>query len=218
MKADTPDCSDQVITQLAFNMVAANEKITNAPDGAGWKSNVDATAGGAFVPKPDSYTYGKFTDMGLTKVAISDYDSLDSKDWDIAFRRYVIRINSGSSGPSCVEAAVVSGQKYEDVAMVPPGLMYTPDNYFTSDCMLISDNSGLPSNPNTALKPFWTYTNCVKMTGAVFVLQLADGRHIKLIVDDYYSPAVQDQCDTTDMIPADNTGSAHYIIRWAYLQ
>lgn len=212
-------CSDEVILQMNFQAEVTPGKIESAADGSGWKSNIDATAGGPFAPKPDSYTYGKFTDTGLQKVEISDEQSLDSMAWDIAFRRYVVRINSGDSGPSCVQGARVPGNaKYEDVTTIPDNLGYHKDDIFTDSCDIIPDGSGLPDSPATALSSYWTYPGCVKMTDHVFIVALADGRHVKLVIDSYYSPAVQDQCDATDTIPMSNTGSANFIMRWAFIQ
>ena len=211
-------CSDEVILGMNLQPTATKAKITSAADGAGFTSDIDATAGGAFTSTPDSYTYGKFTDAGLIKVDISDEDSLTSMKWDIAFRRYVVRINSGDSGPSCVQAARVPGTaKYEEISAVPAKLTYHVDDYFTDGCDVIPDGTGLPNSPATALSSYWTYPGCVKMSDFVFVVALADGRHVKLIVDDYYLPAVQEQCDTTGTIPMSNTGSASFVVRWSYL-
>ncbi len=211
-------CSDQVILDMNLQKPPTKGAITNAADGAGWTSNIDATAGGAFASVPDSYTYGKFTADGLTKVEIGDEDALTSMDWDIAFRRYVVRINSGDSGPSCVQAAPVpGGKKYEDVSAVPDQPSYHPDDYFTDSCDFIPDGSGLMNSPATALSAFWTYPGCVKMSGQVFVVELASGKHLKLIVDNYYFPAAQEQCNTTDSVPMSNSGSANFVIRWTFL-
>jgi hypothetical protein len=212
-------CADQVILGLNLQSTAVDAAITNTADGAGWTTHVDATAGGFGAPQPTSYTYGKFTEAGLTKVAISDEDSLTSMDWDIAFRRYVVRVNSLDSGPSCVQAAhLPATTKYEDVTAVPDGLTYHGDDTFDAACALIPDGTGLADSPATALSSYWTYPGCVQMTHKAFIVALADGRHVKLTVDDYYSPSVQDQCDTTGAIPMSNTGSANFILRWAYIQ
>ncbi len=210
-------CSDQVILDMALQQPPTKGLITSVADGAGWTSSIDATAGGAFASVPDSYTYGKFTAEGLTKVDIGDEDALVSMDWDIAFRRYVVRINSGDSGPSCVQAAPVPGKKYEDVTAIPDNPSYHPDDYFTDSCDFIPDGSGLENSPATALSGYWSYPGCVKMTGQVFVIELASGKHVKLIVDDYYYPAAQEQCNTTDMAPMSNSGSANFIVRWSFL-
>jgi len=217
MPTEVP-CSDQVILAMNLKKDAVTAAITSEPDGSGWTSKVDATAGGAFNPDPTAFTYGRFGDGGLEKVDIGDEASLTSMDWDIAFRRYVIRINSGHSGPSCVTAArVPPGTTYEDLAAVPAALNYHHDEYFTADCTLISDGSGLENSPATALSSYWTYPGCVKMTGNVFVIELASGAHVKFVVDDFYSPMVQATCQTTGMVPMGETGSGNFVIRWAML-
>jgi len=210
-------CSDQILLDMNLQKDPTKGAITSAADGAGWTSNIDATAGGAFASVPDSYTYGKFSVDGLTKVDIGDEDSLVSMDWDIAFRRYVVRINSGDSGPSCVQAAPVPGKAYEEVTAVPDSPSYHVDDYFTDSCELIPDGSGLPSSPATALSGYYEYPGCVKMTALVYVVALASGKHVKLVIDDYYFPNIQDQCNTSGSVPMSNTGSANFIVRWSFL-
>lgn len=212
-------CTDAILLDLNLQPDVAPGLINSdgAPSGGGWISMIDATAGGAFVSIPDSYVYAKFGSGGLTKVEISDEDSLTSMDWDIAFRRYVVRINSGDSGPSCVEAGRVPNAKYEEVTSLPDTITYHPDDYFTDSCDFIPDGSGLESSPATALSGYWTYPGCVKMSDYVFVLALADGHHVKLVVDSYYEPSIQEQCDTTDMVPMGDTGAANFVMRWSYL-
>jgi len=217
MPTEVP-CSDQVFQQMNLKKDPVTSMVTSMPDGTGWTSNVDATAGGAFNPDPTSFTYARFGDGGLEKVDIGDEDSLTSMDWDIAFRRYVIRINSGHSGPSCVTAArVPPGTTYEAISALPDGLNFHHDEYFTADCTLESDGSGLENSPATALSSYWTYPTCVKMTGNVFIIALANGEHVKFIVDDFYKPSVQDQCNMNGMIPMGMTGSGNFIVRWAKL-
>jgi hypothetical protein len=209
-------CSDAVILDMGFKAAPAPGLITSQADGAGWISNIDAVAGGAFNIT-DSYTYGKFTPEGLVKVDISDEASLTSMDWDIAFRRYVIRINSADSGPSCVEAARVPMATFADLTSVPDTLTYHPDDYFTDSCDFIPDGSGLESSPATALAAYYEYPGCVKMSDFVFVIVLADGHHVKFAVDSYYYPEIQETCDTTGMVPMADTGSANFVVRWAFL-
>jgi hypothetical protein len=210
-------CSDQVIQQMNLKVDPAPGLITNQAEGGGWLTFVDATAGGAFNPDPHSYVYGRFAEGGLEKVALGDEDSLDSMDWDIAFRRYVVRINSGNSGPSCVAAArTANGTLFEDVTVAPEGLTLRTDDYFTGSCELIPDGTGLESSPATALSAFWTYPGCVSMTGNVFVVALADGRQLKLQVTHYYEPTAQEQCDQSGTVP-DPSGAANYRLRWAFL-
>ena len=95
-------CEDNVVQQMDLKNNVAPGLITDVADGNGYWSTIDARAGGFMYT--DSYVYAKFTDKGLQKVDLTDEQSIGSMDWDIAFRRFVIRINSGNSGPSCVMA------------------------------------------------------------------------------------------------------------------
>lgn len=210
-------CEDEVLLDMNLQPDPAPGLITNQADGAGWITKIDATAGGPFTSTPHSYVYGRFAPEGLVKVDISDEASLTSMDWDVAFRRYVARINSDDSGPSCVQAARVPGKTYEEVTSVPPNLKYNVDDYFTESCDFIPDGSGLENSPATALSAYWSYPGCVQMSDYVFVIALASGKHVKFIVDSYYSPSVQEQCDTMGSVPMGNTGSANFVVRWQFL-
>lgn len=216
--AEVP-CSDQVIQEMNLQTDIAPGLLTTEPDGQGFRSFIDATAGGAFAADPDSYVYGRFTDAGLEKVEISDEASLDSMDWDIAFRRYVVRINSGYSGPSCVGAVRIPGDPlFEDVAAPPTEVSFRKDDYFTDSCDIIPDGSGLENSPATALSGYWTYPGCVSMSNYVYAMQLASGRTLKLQVELYYSADVQEQCDSTGMVPMSGSNAANFQIRWAFFQ
>ncbi len=214
-------CSDQVILQMNLKDAPAPGLINNEQDGTGWISHIDATADGFGSSDPHAYVYGKFADNGLEKVTISDEDSLDSMDWDIAFRRYVMRINSGNSGPSCVQAAQVSNAPaYDDFTVVPAGLTFSSDVYFTENCAVIEDGTGMPGSPATVLSDYWNYTGCVSMSDAIFVLSLADGRQVKLLVTNYYdyTNGAPEECDTTGAVTVSPSGSANIRMRWAFVQ
>ncbi len=210
-------CTDQSILDLNLFTDPNPATIDNTPDGSGFMTHVDATGGG-FDPTL-SFVYAKFTDAGLVRVDVGDEAALDSMDWDIAFRRFLIRLNSGPSGPSCVGGApMMSGTDYDSLDAPPDGTSYRAESYYDMSCTLVPDFSGLGS-PGTVLDGFWEYpTSCVKMTGEVYVLQLANGRLVKLTVTSYYDPAVQNTCDTTGTIDMGSpTGSGNIRLRWAYL-
>ncbi len=212
-----PPCTDQSFLDLNLFTDPSDGTIDNTPDGDGWSSHVDATGGG-FSPS-ESYVYARFTEDGLVRVDLSDEAAFDSMDWDVAFRRFVIRLNSGPSGPSCVSAARTGPTTDYDALDAPPdGVEYRTEQYYTGSCELVPDGSGLGS-PGTALQSFWEYPGCVKMTGNVYVLELANGRRLKLTVTAYYDPAVQETCDTTGSVdPGSDTGSGNIRIRWAFLE
>ncbi len=212
-------CLDATIQELNLqDGEPAPGLITNEVQGTDFVSVIDATAGGAFAATPDSYVYAKFTDEGLVKIEINDDDALSSMDWDISFRRFVMRINSGDSGPSCVGAVRVPGQvTYADVVAPPENFdaLLRLDDFLTDNCELIPDGSGLPNAPATALSSYWTYPGCIAMSDNIYIVQRADGRMAKLIVEAFYDPIeAQEECDTT----SSTTGrSAVMRVRWSFL-
>jgi hypothetical protein len=209
-------CTEESVLMLSLFPDANDAAIENSADGAGFASHVDATAGG---PTPTlAYVYARFTDGGLERVDIGDEEAFDSMEWDIAFRRFIIRLNSGVSGPSCVEAARTPGDTdYDSLTTTDDTLAYATEAYFTEACGYVPDGSGL-ATPGTVLQTFWEYPGCVQMTGNVFVIRLANGRQVKLTVTAYYDVAYQEMCDSASMIGAGPTGAGNLRMRWAFLE
>lgn len=214
--AATPvTCSDQATQELGYKSNLATGAITEEGTTAGeFTTFIDASAGG--LTPTMSFTYAKFGANGLERVDISDTQAETDTTWDIAFRRYYLRLNSGVSGPSCVQAArTPDGTLFEDVTSVDESLTFSPERYFTESCVKVDDGSGL-GGPAFVLSSFWTYPGCVKMTGNVFVVKLADGRHVKLEVKTYYTQANQDSCQATNTFSTPS-GAGSIRIRWAFL-
>jgi hypothetical protein len=209
------ECSDQVIQGLGLFSNVATGGVINAVDGAGFKSTIDSTGGG--FPPSESFVYLRFGAAGLEKVAIDDMAALDSMDWDIAFRRFVIRINSGDSGPSCV-AAEGRSEAYDAITSVPANFLPGGDDFIsrTPTCAFVADGSGLTTSPNTRLASFYSYPGCVAMTDKAWVIQTHTGRHLKLLVYTYYATeAGQTSCNTTGTSGGAPGGTVR--IRWQYL-
>lgn len=211
------DCEDEVFVALTMDLNAnAPGLIDSTPVGGVFEVDVDATAGG--FQGTDGWVYGRFTDDGLLKVDISDIDSLGSMDWDIAFRRFVIRVNSGYGGPSCVTAArTAADTDFDALAAVPADLRFNTEEFMSDPegCTIVADGSGLGS-PGVVLQNWWTYPGCVATTGNVYVLSLKDGRRLKLVVTQYYGgDGAQDACN--DLF--ETTGeSARIKLRYAFFE
>jgi hypothetical protein len=205
-------CQDEAFQQLEFFDNVTDGEIQELESAPTFEHKIDATAGG-FNNVSESYVYATFTDEGLEKVDLSDEEAFESMDWDIAFQRFIIRLNSGVSGPSCVSAARTgAGTDFEDVESVDENLTFNTEEYFDpEDCELQPDGSGLGS-PGVVLQNYWEYPGCVKMTGNVYIVRRADGRHVKLQVLAYYED--QDACDVGGSF---GTGSANIRIKWAFL-
>ena len=207
-------CTDESVQQLDLFTAPSDGAVVNTQDQGVFTTTIDATGGG--LSPTESFVYARFTDAGLEKVAVGDEAAFESTDWDIAFRRFLIRLNSGASGPSCVAAATTpAGTDFATLSSTPAGLGFATEAYVTDTCELVADNSGLGSAA-TALAAYWEYPGCVKMTGNVYVVQLADGRTVKLQVVAYYSLAAQMACDATGSVPQPS-GSANFTLRWAFL-
>ena len=209
-------CTDESVGMLNLRDEPNPAEVRNDPKDEGFLTEVDATGGG--VSATLSYVYAKFTDEGLTTVALSDEEAFASKDWDIALRRYIIRLNSGVSGPGKVTGARTKPKTdWASVKSVPDGLEFRAEQYFTDSCDFIDDSSGI-GGPGTALASFWSYSNCLAMTHNVYIIELAQPkkRHVKLEVMAYYYPDRQMFCDENGRVP-EPSGAGNVQLRWAFI-
>ena len=208
-------CVDALISDLSLHDdLVSDGAVTTTEDGADFVTVVDATAGGYDQASRNPWVYIRFTEAGAEKVEIDDETALESMDWDMAMRRFIIRLNGGASGPSCVGAAALLEADYADLADVPDGLPYARDDYYTSDCTIINDSSGLPGSPQVAMGAWWSYDGCVKTTDVPHLIQLADGHVLKLRVETYYGTG-QDNCNAGS---GDYDDSGILTLRWQMLQ
>lgn len=205
-------CEDEMILDLGLvNGTVSAGAIANTADGDDWVSNVDATAGGIVDAPNNPWIYLRFTDDGLEKVDIDDLQALESSDWHIAAKRFGIRLNSGSSGPSCVTVATLDGD-YADVDAAPDDATYQPEAFYDGSCSIVDDGSGA-GGANYALTPWWFYPGCVGVTYTPFAIELDDGRHVKFMVESYYESG-QAGCNMGGMM---GMGSANFVWRWSFL-
>ena len=215
-EAEEVPCTDEQVATLMLHDSDSGGMIQEEDAAEGeFVSHVDATAGG--LGGQGGYTNARFGEQGLERLALSDEQAFTSMEWDIAFRRYVIRLNSGVSGPSCVTGArTPPATTFETLEAVPQNLTFNPEQYFTAEgCEYVPDTSGIGA-PQTVLSSFWTYPGCVAMTDYVYVVELASGRHVKLQVLSYYSPEAQTACNDTGMT-SDPGSAANLRVRWAFL-
>ncbi len=211
------ECVDDMILDLSLHDDKISDgSVNTAEDGEDFVSTIDATAGGFGNSSNNPWVYVKFTEDGLEKIDVDDETALESMDWDMALKRFMIRLNGGSSGGSCVGAASLLEGDYASLTEIPEGLMYVQDDFYTAspDCTIINDSSGLPDSPQLALAPWWSYEECVKTTGIPNLIQLADGHVVKMVVEAYYLTG-QENCNAG---AGSGTDSANYTIRWAYME
>lgn len=206
-------CVDAIISDLSLHDDETSDgEVTNTLEGEDWLTVLDASAGGSNQAANNPWLYVKFTDEGLVRVDIDDETALEDMGWDLALRRYYIRLNSGVSGPSCVGVDRQDRKEYADLTEIPDNAEYAYEAFYDEQCTLIDDGFGM-GNPLTALDGWWDYTSCVETTMVPFVMQLADGHVLKLVVESYYGDDQADCNDNGDS-PRD---SAIIHIRWMYL-
>lgn len=207
-------CEDAAILDLSLQDDAVSDgAVTTTEDGTDFVSVIDASAGGYNAASSNPWVYVKFTAAGLEKVEIDDETALESMDWDMSLRRFIVRLNGGSTGASCVGSASLLESSYSEVTSVPEGLTYVEDDFYTDDCTIINDSSGLPGSPQVALAPWWTYDGCVQTTMVPHLIQLADGSVVKMVVESYYESG-QEACNNGT---GSGEGSAVYTLRWTYM-
>lgn len=216
-----PGCQEESTAYLRFGTLLAPGLVTSYQEGYDWVSEVDASrSGGGHGGMPGaprySYVYARFDPAaGLVKLDLTDAQALLSSDWDIAFRRAVIRINGGDSGPSCVTGSRASPAfAYEYVWSPTQALAWRADDYMTAACSLIPDETGFGS-PSTVLASYYSPGACSEMNGNVYLLTLRSGRHVKLTVTSVYTLEDQRSCDNGQAVAYNASGFPH--LRWSFL-
>jgi hypothetical protein len=210
-----PTCVDEMIQDLSLHDDKVSDgAVTTVTDGADFVTSIDASAGGYSQAANNPWVYVRFDADGAQRVDLDDESALESMDWHLSLRRFIVRLNSGDSGPSCVGAAALRTVTYEDLTSVPEGVPYLKDDYYTNDCTIVNDSSGLPGSPQVAMGAWWSYSSCVETTGTPFLIQLDDGRVLKLRVETYYDGDGQAECNEGGTTRAD---SGFYTLRWQFL-
>lgn len=180
---------DKVSTgMVTFGALPADPEVQTA--------EIDATAGGSAEAGKNPYLYLDL--INKKTVQITDVQSLSSGDWDIAFKRWQIKINSGDSGPGSVTTLYEDGKDLAEVKTAPVG-KYEADHYFDDKCKVQLDPIG---GLQTAMSDWYDYTMMVKPWKRTYVLKRRDGKgHIKLQIMSYYKGMT----------------SAIYVVNWALL-
>ncbi len=209
-----PPCVDDMIMDLSLHDEVSDGSVLTTTDGDDFVTTVDAEAGGMNQASNNPWVYIRFDDEGATRVDISDEDALESAQWHMSMRRYLTRLNGGDGGPSCVGVDKMTGQDYASISELPTGVEYELEDFYPDGCGdYLQDNSGL-GGPAVALDGWWSYTDCVATTLLPFLVQLEDGRVIKLVMEEYYGSG-QATCNAGGGAGSD---SANLKLRWRFLE
>lgn len=206
-----------ISADLAFaDAVSEGTVLTEVVDND-WVQTVDARAGGIINAPENPWLYVRFGDNGMEKVELTDLAANTSMDWDIAYHRFNMRLNGGSSGPSCVQGGPATGA-YDDVDLAgAEATSVATEAFYDGSCVFQDEDpeeEGAPEGiPTLVLQDWWEYPDCVATTGIPMVVQLASGRLLKYEVLAYYGDG-QDDCND-DGTPG--TDAALLTVKWTYL-
>src|SRR5688572_14608193 len=113
-------------------------------------------------------------------------DQEKSRDWDLRFSRFNIRINSGVSGIGEVEVAVLQGAEYDSVIKAPAGEYFVDE----SDLDMDGDQDLAFRRPNDFSTNGWfeydPRWHTVTPAEIVYVVHAMNGIFYKLEILDYY--------------------------------
>jgi hypothetical protein len=146
---------------------------------------VNAEAGGLSGKDNNPWIYLALA-SGQT-VALTDLQALDSKAWDLAFKRNLIRTNSGDSGPGR-GGSIRIALGWDDVDRSTLGNKSLPtEEWFDAECMLkLSDNGDLVTTFGS-WDEYDEATHVLTPADVVYITAGADGALYKLAILDYYS-------------------------------
>ncbi len=108
----------------------------------------------------------------------------DSPTWDLAFQRFNIAVNGGTSGSGDVAVALVDGQALEDVGE-PPADGYVTDN-------VVDAPEDMETTPGYAFDEWYDYNpsnHVLTPRERVYVVRTVEGNYFKLQLTDYYDQA-----------------------------
>jgi hypothetical protein len=147
---------------------------------------IDASVGG--LEGQDTHPWVYIALATGTAVAVTDLEALSSQAWDLAFKRSVVRTNSGDSGPG-KGGAIRIGLPWDTVDKTTLGKKTLPvESWFDDDCMLTLDDA---LNLITTFSGWSMYNETEHVLSAapdvVFITGAADGTLYKVAVLDYYS-------------------------------
>jgi hypothetical protein len=146
---------------------------------------VDASAGGDTGGDEAPWVYISLA--GGSAVALTDLEALESTAWDLALKRFIIRTNSGDSGPGQGGALRVA-LPWDSVDASTQGNRALPvEQWFDDECNLVTGSTNELVTTFSGWYQYNTATHRLDAIEGVYLTQAADGAKYKVAVLDYYS-------------------------------
>ncbi len=177
----------KVMPFLALAMLVAvigcSDKKTTNPNPPSNRSTtewVDSISCWLSVVDGSSYTAFKYFSFGTKDtVSITDDQALTDTSWDIAFRRTVVKTNSGISGIKNVRVANLA------MAHSPDSINFNG----VTDTTGIRDRDWMSDSYAYAVGDWYTYDqmhHTINLTNYVYTLKDAEGKYVKFTVSGLY--------------------------------
>ncbi len=153
-----------------------------AADTAAPEGNVDEGDGTTttVLDATDYETWVYFELESASTVSVGDPES--SQGWDLAFQRYLPKLNGGVSGSGGVEVAVLEGDDFDAITTAPD------DGYVTDEPD--ADEDGVPEY---AMAGWYDYDEATHVLSSkddlVYVLRSVEGGFFKVRIESYYDDA-----------------------------
>jgi HmuY protein len=146
---------------------------------------VDASAGG--VDGQDRFPWVYLSLERGAAAALTDLEALESTEWDLAFKRFVVRTNGGDSGPGRGGALRVA-LTWDDVDQSTLGDVVLPqESWFDDECNLTTDENGELITTFSGWSQYDQAAHVLTPANVVFITAAADGSLYKVAIEDYYA-------------------------------
>lgn len=178
-------CSGALRQALGLVDEVSSATVATISSGAELVLFVDASAGG--LGGQDDFPWVYISLATGAAAALSDLEALKSNAWDLAFKRFVIRTNSGDSGPGQGGALRV-GLPWDSVDSSTQGdRMLSTESWFDQDCNLTTDDQGDLVTTFTGWSEYDQATHVLAPADVVYLTQGGDGTRYKVAILDYYA-------------------------------
>lgn len=140
--ADLP-CGEEMLEDWPLQEEVSSGAVEVSEEGGVYSATIDASAGGTQGASSNPFVY-----LNLAtgqKAALNDVEAALSEEWHLGFKRFIIRSNSGDSGPGGVLVTKVSNTTFDDVDSVPGNPeAYRTDDTYDASCTPELDPIGTP--------------------------------------------------------------------------
>lgn len=131
-------CFEELEEAWPYNSgVNATAMLSVTDEGGAIRATLDASAGGSMSAPSQAFVYLDLD--SATLLELDDYTAYADTRWDLAFKRVVIRSNSGSSGTGAASVARLADTTFEAVTEAPAQAEYWQDLTADETCQLTVD-------------------------------------------------------------------------------